>query len=368
MHKISLDFAEPGVVLARNIYSSDGRILLSAGVTLTPNFIHRLHEFGIPAIYVKSAWTNDLEIPEVVSEQIRRNADDQIRKSFQKIQLTQNPAFEPKQIKKVVCDIIDEVLANPNMLYHAADIRSFDSYTFGHSVNVAILALMTGITMGYNELQLHDLACGALLHDIGKMLIPIELLNKPGLYSAEERLAIQKHAEHGFSILRKQRIEVSLLSAHVAFQHHERFDGTGYPRGLKGSAIHEYARIVMIADIYDALVSDRVYHRGLFPYEAYEKVMAISTSELDPEITGLFLQNIAIYPIGSTVSLSTGEIGVIIDVPKAYPTRPVVRCFIDQSGMIIPKKYEVNLMKALTVFVTKILTEDEIRSLPTSIT
>ena len=156
----------------------------------------------------------------------------------------------------MVDQIIDELLADLSVLVNLTDIRTFDDYTFASLSNVSVLAIMTGITMGYNDLQLKELGVGAILHDLGKIRIDKSILSKTGELSKEEYEEVKRHPVYGFEILRQYQ-DVSLLSANVAFQHHERWDGSGYPRGLSGENILEYARIVAACDVYDALLADR---------------------------------------------------------------------------------------------------------------
>ncbi|KAB2953359.1 HD-GYP domain-containing protein [Heliorestis acidaminivorans] len=363
MRKISIEQLTPGMILARSLYSSDGKTLLGAGITVSAPFIKRLQKIGIPAVFIKDQLIDDLPLPQVISEEVRNATIKTVRDIFQRVQLAGENKINAKEVKKAVSRLLDEVISNRHILIHMSDIRSHDDYTFGHSVNVAVLSIMTGLAMGYNELQLRDLACGALLHDLGKMLVPLEILNKPGALTDDEFREIQKHSNYGFELIRNQREEFSSLSAHVAFQHHERFDGSGYPRGLKGEGIHEYARIVAIADMYDALVADRVYRKAFLPYQAHEMILAATTHHLDPTIAQSFLQNIAIYPIGSVVQLSSLEIGIVVDVNKLFQTRPVVRLIASTEGQPLTDCVEIDLTRHPTLFINKILTENETNQL-----
>ncbi|QGG48425.1 HD-GYP domain-containing protein [Heliorestis convoluta] len=359
MRKISMEQLTPGMILARTLYSSDGKILLGAGITVSASFIERLKKLGIPAVFIKDQLTDDLPIPQVIRESVRNATIKTVRDTFFRVQLLGEKGIDGREIKKAVSHLIDEIIANRHILIHMSDIRAYDDYTFGHSVNVAVLATLTGLALGYNELKLRDLACGALLHDIGKMFVPIEILNKPGSLTDDEYKEIQKHSYYGFDVIRKKREDFSSLSAHVAFQHHERFDGTGYPRGLHGNDIHEFARIVAVADMFDALVADRVYRKGFLPYQAHEILMAATSQHLDPSITQVFLQNIAIYPIGSVVQLNTGAVGIVVDVNKLFQTRPVVRLIFSDEGKQLVEATEIDLTRHPTMFIHKLLTENE---------
>jgi len=270
-----------------------------------------------------------------------------------------NQRLNIKAVKEVVDSIIDELLANREVLFHLADIRSYDDYTFFHSVNVCILSLMTAITLGYNQLKLKELGIGALLHDIGKIRLSKKLLNKPEELTSEEYQLIRKHPEFGYQILRTYD-DVPLLSAHVSLQHHERWDGKGYPRRLAGEQIHEYARIVAVADVYDALLADRPYRPAYSVNQAVTNISRMSNTYFQPRAVAALVSNIAVFPIGSVVMLSTGQTGIVVDVNSNYPTRPVVKVVYDQYGNKMPKSHEVDLTRLNTVFIAKVLSEEEI--------
>ncbi|MBP2637726.1 MAG: hypothetical protein H6Q72_3633 [Firmicutes bacterium] len=370
MQKIAILHLEPNMVVARNIYSTEGVLLLSADTVLNTLQIERLQQFDLPSIYIKNPFTatvanSDLidTIPEVVREETRVQAVQIVNASFQKLALTQKLDTEP--FKAIADFILDEVIKNRGAMIHLTDIRTRDGYTFGHSVNVCVLATFTGIQLGYDTTQLKELALGALLHDTGKMLVPKEILTKPGPLTEQECTIMQQHADLGFELLRKQG-DIPLLSAHIAYQHHERFDGTGYARGLSGADIHEYARIVSIADVYDALTSDRPYKEGCLPHEAYEIMMSLANTHFDPDILKEFLNQIALYPLGSIVQLNTGEIALVTQVTPGLQTRPSLKILIDAYNRRLNNGPEIALTQHLTTFISKVFTSTEVLSLDTS--
>ncbi len=254
--------------------------------------------------------------------------------------------------------MVDEVCANRNLLIHLTDIRAYDDYTFIHSVSVSILAVFAGIGLGYGESKLKELALGGLLHDVGKMFVPKEILNKPAKLTEDEMEIMKGHSLLGFELLRKNP-EVSLLVAHMAFQHHERPNGSGYPRGLQGDEIHEYANIIAIADVYDALISDRPYRRGIMPHEAYEVLLELTRTQLDLNILKVLFNYVAIFPVGSLVQINTGEIGVVIKVRQQFPLNPQIRIILDAKGYAVDTVYEMNLKDRPTQFIIKVFREEE---------
>lgn len=356
MRKVSITQVIPGMVIARTIHSSSGHVLLSKGMTLNPMYIRRLKDLGIPAIYILEKHLGDREVEDVVSEKTRLETQKTVRSLFAEIH--RNKQVDIAAAKAAVNNIVDELLRNRKVLLNLTDIRSFDDYIFAHCVNVCILAVMTAISMDYNELQLRDLGVGAILHDMGKMLVSKSILDKPGKLTPPEMAKVQEHSRFGFDVLREQR-ELSLLSAHVAFQHHEKVDGTGYPRGLKGIEIHEFSRIVAVADVYDALTADRVYRKAFLPHEALKMVSDGSGSQFDTEIVKFFMKKVAPFPIGSIVALNTGEVGVVVDNHRKNPSRPVIRIVLSSQKRNVMELAEIDLIKNNEIEITRVLNEDD---------
>lgn len=367
MQKVALSDLQPNMTVARNIFSPDGVLLLSSDTLLTAIQIDRLQQFNIPSIYIKNPLIDDSgsdslldTIPEVVREETRVQAVQIVHTAFQNLTDTQQLDTQP--FKAISAFLLDEVIKNCGAMIHLTDIRARDGYTFGHSVNVCVLATLTGVQLGYDMLRLKELALGALLHDTGKMLIPKNILVKPGPLNQDERQLMEQHSSLGFDILRKQG-DIPLLSAHIAYQHHEKFDGTGYGRGLSGTQIHEYSRIVAVADVYDALTSDRPYKEGTLPHEAYEIMLALANTHFDPNILRIFLNQIAIYPVGSIVRLNTGNIAVVTSVIPGLQTRPTLKLLLDTDGSKLKNGREIDLTKHLTTFITKVFTPTEVLEL-----
>lgn len=359
MRRVRVRELQSGMIVARTITDSDGRVLLRAGIQLNSSYIDRLLEMGLHSIYIRDEF-NGVEIADVISEETRLETIRVVKENFRALEGQHK--LNIRAVKTMVDQIIDELLADLTVLVNLSDIRSFDDYTFGHSVNVCILAIMAGISMGYHDTKLKELGVGALLHDIGKMRINKEILNKPTDLTRGEFDEVKKHAEYGFEILR-QHPEVSLLSAHIAFQHHERWDGNGYPRGLSKDEIHDYARIVAVADVYDALLADRPYRAAYNVNQALTILRRMAGIYLDPQAVDALISNIAVYPIGAVVELNTGEVGVVVDVNKEMPTRPVVRLVFDRQTRRLQRPHEVDLSKFTTVVVTRALTEADVQNL-----
>ena len=249
MRYLPLDEIEEGMILARSIFAEDGRTLLARGVKLTKNYLRELKALDYTHLFVG----DELEDFEVkgISEQTYSQTIRSVREVFLSAAKNQNLDF--KEVLDVVDFMVDEVL-NEDVIYNIFEIRNHDNYTYLHSVKVGAIAIIMGKNLGLARKQLKDLAVGALLHDIGKMCIDNSILEKKGRLTYQEYEKMRFHPKYGFDLLRGAP-GLSLFSAHVAYQHHEREDGSGYPRGLNSDEIHLYAKIVMAADSYDAMTS-----------------------------------------------------------------------------------------------------------------
>jgi metal dependent phosphohydrolase len=220
---------------------------------------------------------------------------------------------------------------------------------------------MTGQTLGYTESQLSELGLGALLHDIGMISIDPAVLYKAGPLTPQENDQIRAHAQIGFNMLRTYR-DVSTKSMHIAFQHHERMDGQGYPRGLQGGQILDYARIVSIVDTFDALISDRPHRTGRTTTDALTVIRKLAGTCFDPEIIEAFAANVALYPMNSLVRLNTGHTAVVAAVNRYRLNSPVIRVIFDSRNNSVPN-YEIDLSVAKDVTIVKRLTYEEIELL-----
>ncbi len=329
-------------------------MLLAADRIISESYIRRLQELGVYAIYVRNPLLDNLEMPVVIDEETRNNSVQTVKRAFEVLR-SKRTDVALEEIKSIAGQIVSEVIRNRRAMIHLTEIRTHDDYTFAHSVDVCILSLLVAVHMGYTEHRLKELAVGALLHDVGKIKVGQELLNKQAPLDPDEMAFMRGHAMFGFEILRSFKGKMTLPSIHIALQHHEKYDGSGYPRGLSRDDIHEYSRIASIADVYDAITSDRPYRKALLPHEAYELMLVNGNQHFDPNILPIFLQLIAVYPIGTFVHLTNGDIGVVIKVPPEAPMRPTLRLIMDKKRRLYPRNTEMDMQKYLTVFVDQVV-------------
>ncbi|HVJ50399.1 HD-GYP domain-containing protein [Desulfitobacterium sp.] len=351
MRQVSVNSLKIGDVLGKTIYSSKGRVLLGKDVKLTPLYIGKLRDMGISIVYIEDARFDDVVFEDVITEEQRWEAMELIEKSSQAVRLGKD--LNGFELKKIVSKIVEEIMFKKDILVSLMDIRSRDNQMFAHAVNVCVLSAVLGKAMLLDKEKLETLAIGALLHDIGKMQLEPELVGKTENLTPEESERYKTHTTLGFEELRKRK-EFSLVVAHIAFQHHEHINGTGYPRHLKDAEIHPLAQIVALTDMFDKLTTDNSGLKRVMPHEACEILMGLVGKVFSLEHVRLFLKNIAAYPTGVTVRLSTGEIGVVVDQNLSMPTRPIVRVFED-AELNSSKGKEYNMIKNRTIFITEVM-------------
>lgn len=346
------------MVTAKPIYNDQGMILVAKGTSLTARMIDALKRRGVELLYIQDKQIGDLEIPEDIPVELRietTNAISEIYGSFFSEEHKKKRVFEGIKIEKLqhaLNNLLSEIKSMKNVMSLLTDIFTHDNYTFSHSTNVTLYTLAMTVHLGFNEKQINEIGIGSMLHDVGKCKIPTEILNKQGELAEHEFELIKMHTEYGFDMLRNDP-SISLLSAHCALQHHEKLDGTGYPRGLKGDEIHLYGKILAVADVFDALTSNRSYRKAMLPHEAMEALYAGAYTHFDPKYVKAFQNSVATYPVGLTVKLNTGETAVVIEYQMGSPSRPTVRVLKDPQGRNVAKPYEIELAKHPSVLVTQ---------------
>lgn len=358
MRKVQIELVKPGDKLARPVFQDNGNVLLGEGIELNDRYIDRLRTLGIDFLFIEDGKTVDLIPEETVRDETRKQAVDAIYK-------TMNAFKEPNNLKgrtiapdmgrtfrSVFGQIMSDLSSRPNLLVNLTSIHSKDAYLFQHSFNVAVLAGIMGIAKGFNRNQLEELGIGALLFDIGMTKVPASIIAREGRLTPDEFALVRSHTTEGFDILRKYH-DISVVSAHCALQHHERFNGSGYPRGLKGSEIHMYAQIVGLADTFDALTSPRPHRKRYTSSEAIEFLFAAGGTFFDIDLIKLFCKHISIYPVATTLQLSTGQIGVVSENNELAVHRPRIRIIKEADGTEPKSTYEIELKDELHITIIK---------------
>lgn len=312
MRYVSIDDAKPGMCLAYDLYDSQGRTVIGGGSELTENYISRLKDFGFAAVYIDDEISKDIEIENVIPPELRQAGEQSVKNC------------DVDRIAEVAKEIVATIIADGLVSLDMADLRSYDDYTYAHSVNVAVLCCALGIGLEMSERDLENLTTTALLHDLGKLTIPKEILNKPGRLTQEEYALIKTHPIKSYELL----ADSYNISAHVkqaVLLHHENYDGSGYPHGLYGDEQSIFVRVLHVCDVYDALTSKRPYKDGYCPSEAAEYLMGACGIMFDRYVVEKFLQIVPLYPKGTEVNLSDGSKAIVVENSGKHNLRPIVR-------------------------------------------
>lgn len=254
--------------------------------------------------------------------------------------------IEVERIEPVVGQMANSILRNKDALLSLCRIKNKDDYTFLHSVSVGALLISFAHALDFNRTVIKQLGVGGMLHDIGKTKVPNEILNKPGKLTEEEFVTMKSHVVHGCSILRRSP-GIAQVSFDVAAQHHERFDGSGYPLGLKNLETSVYGQMAAIVDVYDAITADRCYHKGMTPTVAVRKMFEWSKFHFNPNLLRTFIRTVGIYPVGTLVMLESGKLGVVIEQCETDMTKPLVRTVFDTKKNYFITPSDINLAKPL---------------------
>ncbi|MBS4099603.1 MAG: HD-GYP domain-containing protein [Sulfuricella sp.] len=275
----------------------------------------------------------------VVAREVHHEANKVVHTILSDVRLGKQ--IEVERMEPVVERITDSIFRNKDALTSLGRIKRKDDYTFQHSVSVCTLLVSFAHAMGFAREVVLEMGLGGLLHDTGKMRVPDSVLNKPGALTDAEFLVMKSHAAIGRDILRETP-GISETAILVAGQHHERFDGTGYPDKLKGSEISEVGQMASIVDVYDALTSNRVYHKGMEPTDALKKLFEWSKFHFNEELVQQFIRVIGIYPTGSLVSLESGLLAVVVKPGEQSLLKPLVRIIFDpRTGFVSPRDVDL---------------------------
>ncbi|MBO5304000.1 MAG: HD-GYP domain-containing protein [Lachnospiraceae bacterium] len=317
-----------------------GRTLIARGALLDDYMIGALMNRGVSGVYtVEGEEEEEKDEPQKIPEKTRQKIEELKVEDRAKVKLTESVKKRVAQgisylynniesedfvdaTNAITEDLMKAIVENDSIAVDVSALKVSDEYTFKHSVDVATMAMIIGKQHGLSEKEIYDLGISGLLHDIGKTKIPNEILNKNGRLTDAEFDIMKQHALFGYRILQEKN-EVSNAIRLGVLQHHEKINGNGYPLGVPQEKIVLFARIISLADIYDALVTERSYKQAFSPRDAVEMIMAM-TDELDIQVMRSFLNSVILYPVGSVVKLSNGEKATVVENDPRWILRPKV--------------------------------------------
>lgn len=252
-------------------------------------------------------------------------------------------ALDIPVVQEQVEEMIESTIRNKDTVLAMMKLKKFDDYLFTHSLNVAVLAISLGNHMGFSRSHVAELGLGGILHDLGKTGIPLNILNKPDKLTSEEFDQMKAHTTKGSNILKgNKNISDGVIS--IVLSHHEKIDGNGYPNGLSGKALEPNLAITGMADVYDAISTDRVYHKHKLPHDALKTIFSLKGTQFEPVWVERFIQCMGIYPAGSLVRMNTKEIGLVTDTNIDTLMRPRVKILLDSNGYTLSKSKNYDLI------------------------
>lgn len=367
MKRLGVNYLKKGMKIGRAIYRADGHVVLGVGIELTDDYIKKLPQQGVTAVYIQDERVSDIEINDLISDEMRVLAVKKTKEINDELALIYNKSKNDNgksiadllemihnKLDNIGKNIVDDLLSMKNPMLQLIDTRYNEDYIYSHMVNVAVISVLIGKAVGYTRDKLVDLAKGCLVLDLGIILaVPKEIREKTEPLTESETNIIKEHPKIGYEFLKKMR-NLSILSAHVCFQHHERFNGEGYPRKLSKTEITEYGYIAGIADVYDAITNNRNYKLRVLPGKAREFLMVSRDVFFPAYIVDKFLEKIPIYPTGMTLLLSNGNEGVVVSQNKDAVGLPVIR-ILKEGNRELEKGYDIDLQNEISVVVKQIL-------------
>ncbi len=276
-----------------------------------------------PAYKVNVRFENEIKVAKIIHKQAKNVVQNMYR------DIRMGKSINTQAAKATVSTIVDSIIRNPDATIWLTQLKNKDEYTAIHSLNVCILSLAFGRHVGFSREMLNELGLGALLHDLGKIRVPELVLNKPGKLTSEEFKLMKLHPIYGKEILTTTD-GLSQNVVDVAYSHHERMNGSGYPHGLNADQISLYGRMVAIVDMYDAITSQRVYHHGIHSMDAMKQLYELRKTDLDQKMVEQFIQCLGIYPVGSIVELVCGAVGIVVSINRERRLKPKILLVLNE--------------------------------------
>lgn len=367
MRLVGIAELENGDVLAKAVHGRNGVVMLEAGTVLTQQYIERLRNLRVNAVHLKAtandpssmkrfgSFSSSVLEPEWIQPDIdRMKNDDKAREKavslltdFTEKGLLQDRIILPvpeEKFRRDFRDVMLEIASKRELAEELSVMMQSDPILFNHALNVTLCADIIGTAKSFDSAKMYELTLGAMFSDIGMTRLPPDLTKVNRVLSEAELKLMKQHTTIGYHLLKGMK-DVPTSAAQVALLHHERYRGEGYPLSVKQEAIPEFAQIVGLADVYNALISPRHHRKPFAPAEATEYLFASGNYDFDLSLVQVFLRYLTIYPIGTVVKLSSGHIGVVLETAGRPMNRPVVQIFCESDGTVAKLPYILDLQE-----------------------
>lgn len=338
MDKIYVEVSEAilGNYLGEDVYSVGGNMIVPTNTIVTEYILQKLIEFRIDKVFIFNSnpiHGNDYLSDDKISVDQKKYIEDVNTAKLLVQDLASGKELDFNKAEDISEHIYSKLNDCSSLMDCVNTVRIADSYTYSHLVNVSVYSMLLGKWLGFNKKQLKDIVMAGLLHDVGKAHIPLEILNKKGPLTDQEFEIMKKHTVYGYEIVKNISV-INMDVKRAVIMHHEKENGTGYPFGIKGSQKNLYSKIVTVADIFDAITSERVYRGRQTPFTAFKELENVGFDTVDPKIMMVMFTNMPSYYVGSKVRLKNGQIGEVVYVPNQCVYAPVLRVdedFVDLS-------------------------------------
>ena len=350
MRKIMVEFIKDGDILAKDLFTSSGVVLMSEGAHLKREYVARLLELNIDQVYIREEETKD-DVPAgtIIEEEVKAQCAELVRTTIQKY--TYAPTDELKEMVKVADEMISDILSQPEILYNVSCVREKSNALYLHSINVAAISTLIALRGKLSKKKVREIAIGALLHDIGYTTVTMDTSDLI-FDTCEEKVKkeVMHHVIYGYTDVEKKDW-VTKTVKDIILHHHERLDGSGYPFHHTGKHLKKEVCIVALCDQFDSMVYGNLMPRYKVR-DAMEYLLSQAGVKFDFDLVQLFMESVAAYPIGITVTTNEGDTAVVVRQNYKFPTRPVIRLLENSEGVSYPEGEERDLTKYLTLFIT----------------
>lgn len=345
MRSITLEQVEGGEILAKDIIDDEGRVLLSKGIFMQVSYLNKLIGKGISEIIVEDKISEGIVINEIIENDTKIETKKVIKAEVKRIMDSREVSLA--EIDRVIDMLVNDILSNPDDMLNIKSLQEKDEFTFNHSINVTIMSIVLSKRLfnDYNQIKL--IGAGCLLHDIGKIAMPIELLRNYVTLKNEDLVNYQKHPLIGYNLLKDNK-NISSEGRLIILQHHERLNGSGFPNGLKEEDISLGAQICGICDEFDLRLSNTA-----ITTESVEYILTLPKELFKKELIDELIKNISIYPEGSTVLINERYVGLVIKNNNSLSLRPIVRIFYDFISKKQFKSKDLDLSTELDYIITR---------------
>ena len=364
--EILTSFLYPGIVLKGDSYDQKGILICKGGEPYTKQMIADLMQHQTKKIFYTrpaSLFKEETSAPIIKFKTMEKGVD--IAMEIEKA-VTAKAIIPEKAVNEIVDSFIDQISRSEGTILNLLDLKDYDQYTYSHSINVCLLSILFAKKLNYNEKGLKVVGIGSLLHDLGKQMIPKDIINKEFKLTKEEYEIIKKHPVYGYEIIRNQSNYGSLIQK-IVLLHHERYTGKGYPFGFRGEQIGDISQIVSLADTFDAITTDRPYRLAKPYWYALNAIKNGSAISFAPRMVKSFIKDMPrflteneIFKIGCFVILNTREVGEVIDYKYPQSLKPVVNIYINSKKEVVRYPVPVNLEFDDSRFIENVLEDESI--------